>query len=103
MVQIGEVDEEDKKHEENLRRTSAAGGLEDSPSTPAAISGIGHPEKLVRVCSWSDRRESGVGNADRTGPNGSAPELVDDVHMPSVKELAKQFSFNVSSRITKIL
>lgn len=97
MVQIGEVDEETQKHGEKLRCTSTAGGPpEDSPSTPSTINGIGHPEKLVRVCSWSDRRDSSVGNADRSGPNGSTPESVDDMHMPSVKELAKQFSSNVS-------
>ncbi|VVC27014.1 Hypothetical protein CINCED_3A017071 [Cinara cedri] len=48
---------------------------------------FGRQNKLVRVCSWSDRR-------DDDAPKSPIDNSTDDVHMPSVKELAKQFSSN---------
>jgi len=99
IVQIG-GDEYD--HE---RRTS--GTLQDAPPVTqespsggnsfASFGTCGSPqrqEKLVQLCSWTDRRESGVGI-----PKSSIAESADDVHhcMPSVRELAKQFSSKVSA------
>ncbi|XP_050053352.1 uncharacterized protein LOC114124456 isoform X2 [Aphis gossypii] len=105
VVQIG-GDEYD--HE---RRTS--GTLQDStPVTQESPSGgdsfasfgtCGSPqrqEKLVQLCSWTDRRESGVGI-----PKSSIAESAVDVHhcMPSVRELAKQFSSKVHSLTARSL
>jgi len=103
VVQIGEDESEG-----DGRRTG--GALQDSaPVTPQSTSSgdsltpfgtCGGQDKLVRVCSWTDRRESGSGV-----PKSSIAEMAADydVHhcMPSVRELAKQFSSNVS--VTKYL
>ncbi|XP_060878235.1 uncharacterized protein LOC132950711 isoform X2 [Metopolophium dirhodum] len=92
VVQIGE-----DELEGDGRRTD--GVLQDStPVTPQSTSSGdslapfgtgGGQDKLVRVCSWTDRRDSGSGV-----PKSSIAESADDVHhcMPSVRELAKQFS-----------
>ncbi|XP_025419497.1 uncharacterized protein LOC112689843 isoform X2 [Sipha flava] len=91
VVQIGGVAD----HAERRHTESGA----DGPGTavvgqPAAASNTAR-DKLVRVCSWSDRRDSdGGGAGGRGGPRSSVVESADDVHMPSVKELAKQFSSN---------
>lgn len=99
VVQIG-----GDNYDGDVRRTS--GALQDStPVTPQSLSssdsfatfgtcgGPQRQDKLVQLCSWTDRRESGVGI-----PKGSIAESAEDVHcMPSVRELAKQFSSNVSA------
>lgn len=52
-------------------------------------------DKLVRVCSWSDRRDS---CHPKNMSNAKPTDDEDVCHtMPSVKELAKQFSSNVST------
>jgi len=94
VVQIG-----GDEFEGDVRQTSSA--LQDSePVAPQSPSNGEVPfgtcsgqDKLVRVCSWTDRRESGSGVS-----KSSIAESTDDVHhyMPSVRELAKQFSSNVS-------
>jgi len=101
VVQIGE-----DELEGDGRRTD--GALQDSaPVTPQSTSSgdslapfgtCGGQDKLVRVCSWTDRRESGSGV-----PKSSIAESAGDVHhcMPSVRELAKQFSSNVS--VTRVI
>lgn len=49
--------------------------------------------QLVRVRSWTDRRDSNGGGRSGDVPKDSAVESPDNVPiMPSVKELAKQFS-----------
>jgi len=102
VVQIGE-----DKYDGDGRQIS--GTLQDSTSvisdTPTSSGESFAPfgtcgvlkrqDKLVRVSSWTDRRESVVGGVLKS----SIAESADDVHhcMPSVKELAKQFSSNVST------
>lgn len=54
--------------------------------------------QLVRVCSWTDRR-----NGDGKPQNSSAEESSDDVQvMPSVRELAKHFSSKCVSAVEYI-
>lgn len=98
IVQIG-----GDEFEGDVRRTG--GAFQDSaspsvaPQSPSSGDSLvpfgtcGDQDKLVRVCSWTDRRESGSGVT-----KSSVAESTDDVHhyMPSVRELAKQFSSNVS-------
>lgn len=82
------------------------GAQNSTPATPRSPSsgdsytpfGTRDPQQqdqLVRVCSWTDRRESGGGGI----PKSPTAELADDLNhcMPSVRELAKQFSSNVSA------
>ncbi|XP_060838446.1 uncharacterized protein LOC132920232 isoform X2 [Rhopalosiphum padi] len=103
VVQIG-----GDNYDGDVRRTS--GALQDStPVTPQSLSssdsfatfgtcgGPQRQDKLVQLCSWTDRRESGVGI-----PKGSIAESAEDVHcMPSVRELAKQFSSNNAENTCK--
>lgn len=86
------------------QQTGSGVGGPETPITsnqPAAASNLAPRDKLVRVCSWSDRRDSGGGGGGGAGvcggPRSSIAESADDVHMPSVKELAKQFSSSVST------
>ncbi|XP_022162051.1 uncharacterized protein LOC111027877 isoform X2 [Myzus persicae] len=84
------------------------GALQNSaPITPQSPSSgdslapfgtCGGQDKLVRVSSWTDRRESGSGVL-----KSSIAESADEVHhcMPSVRELAKQFSSNNSENTCK--
>lgn len=100
VVHIGDGDEEDRD------RQQVDSGVEpESPIVPRPTGTCGgsRPDKLVRVCSWSDRRDSGGGGGGGIGgylkssiPSKSADDL-QQCAMPSVKELAKQFSSNVSS------
>ncbi|XP_025197941.1 uncharacterized protein LOC112596463 isoform X3 [Melanaphis sacchari] len=104
VVQIG-----GDQYDGDARRTS--GALQDStritPQSPssgdssAAFGTYGGPQrqdKLVQLCSWTDRRESGVSIR-----KNSIAESADDVHhcMPSVRELAKQFSSNNAENTCK--
>ncbi|KAL5240559.1 hypothetical protein ACI65C_007969 [Semiaphis heraclei] len=99
VVQIG-----GDEFEGDVRRTGSA--LQDSePVAPQSSSNgevpfgtCGGQDKLVRVCSWMDRRESGSGDS-----KSSIAESTDDVHhyMPSVRELAKQFSSNSAENTCK--
>lgn len=100
VVQIG-----GDEFEGDGRRTGTCGALQDltpqstsSGDSLAPFDTCGGQDKLVRVCSWTDRRDSGSGV-----PKSSIAESADEVHhcMPSVRELAKQFSSNVS--VTKII
>lgn len=101
VVQIGE--------EDHGRRQADDGEGPESPIVPRpagdSTTGVGggrRQDKLVRVCSWSDRRDSGGGGVGGVGgglKNSFSSEFADEAQhcaMPSVKELAKQFSSKVS-------
>jgi len=99
VVQIG-GDEYDHERRTSGTLQNSTSVTQESPSGGDLLAPFGtcgspqRQDKLVQLCSWTDRRESGVGI-----PKSSIAKSADDVHhcMPSVRELAKQFSSKVSA------
>jgi len=92
VVQIGDVDEDGQRIGGDLNSTQNR--TQSQPGQNNIEDGTRRGERsdeLVRVCSWSDRRDNS--NSRFRRQSTTAKSSSDNV-MPSVKELAKQFSSN---------
>lgn len=91
VVRIGENHEGTTTGREPRRMDRAVEG----PAASAVA--VERRDKIVRVCSWLDRRAEGPSSSEVGVVEPVAATAAQHVHMPSVKELAKQFSSDVVS------